>query len=354
LRQLGGFTLVELLVSFAVLSILMLVLASMVSLTSSTWQRTRSGVERFQQARVAFDTLARRLSEATLNTYYDYVDEDGNYGITQNGTGRDFIPDRYVRRSELRFKSGPGLTGLPGDPSHSVFFHAPAGFSENATNLHSLLNTCGFFVELGNDSGLLPGILPAAFARERFRLMQLLEPTEDFSIYQLVADNPKTASESWFKTPIANRSDTVSVIAENIIALVLLPKLSKADQAPKKGAKTYNDSSLAPGYSYDSTGKNEDANLNPSNQLPPVVEVTMVAIDENSASRMSSADRQELHGIVSGLFKTAGSTTDASKPGFAKDLKTLESHLVSKRIGFRIFNSNVIMKSAKWSRDQSN
>jgi uncharacterized protein (TIGR02599 family) len=348
-RKYTGFTLVEVLVSLAVLALIMVVMASMVNLTSSSWKRTRAGVERYQQARVAFDTITRRLSEATLNTYFDYVDSSGNYGITSNGTGRTFIPDRYVRRSELRFKSGPGLTGLSGDPSHSVFFHAPQGFADTPSNLSNLMNTCGFFVELGSDSGLLPGILPAAFARDRFRLMQLLEPTENFSIYQLVANDPKTTKEDWFKTPIANRAATVSIIAENIIALLMLPKLSKSDQVG-----SLDDSSLAPNYTYDSTATNSNAAINPSNQLPPVVLVTMVAIDETSAKRMTDSERTALRDLIAGLFKKAGSTTDSSTEGYAKDLKTLEDYLNSKRIDYRIFNSNVILKGAKWSREQKN
>lgn len=347
-RRSGGFTLVELLVSFAILALIMVVLATMVNLTSSTWKRTRAGVERYQQARVAFDTITRRLSEATLNTYFDYADSSGNYGIGANGTTSNFIPARYVRRSELRFKSGPGLTGLSGDPSHSVFFHAPQGFADTPSNLSNLMNTCGFFVELGSDSEFLPSFL-SGFAKQRFRLMQLLEPTEYFSIYQLVAGNAKTKSEAWFKTPIANRSETVSIIAENIIALVLLPKLSESDQVDG-----LTDSSLAPNYTYDSTEANSNAALNPSNQLPPVVHVTMVAIDETSAQRMTDTDRSALRDLIAGLFQKAGDTTDSTTDGYAKDLKTLEDYLNSKRIDYRVFSSNVILKGAKWSREQKN
>jgi hypothetical protein len=38
----------------------------------------------------------------------------------------------------------------------------------------------------------------------------------------------------------------------------------------------------------------------------------------------------------------------------AKDLRTLEDYLNSKRIDYRVFTSNVILKGAKWSREQKN
>ena len=114
------------------------------------------------------------------------------------------------------------------------------------------------------------------------------------------------------------------------------------------------DCSLAPNYTYDSTANNSNAAINPSNQLPPVVHVTMAAIDETSSKRMTDGDRTALRDLIAGLFKTAGSTTDSSKDGYAKDLKTLEDYLNSKRIDYRIFSSNVILKGAKWSREQKN
>ena len=86
------------------------------------------------------------------------------------------------------------------------------------------------------------------------------------------------------------------VLAENIIALIVLPKLTPADQ--KKGG--FNDGSLAPTYFYNSTGLDlkgttklsttANPTLNGTHQLPPVVEVAMVAIDETSAAMLSDAD----------------------------------------------------------------
>ena len=332
----GAFTLVEVLVACAVLMILMAVLAGMVSLTSRTWTGTRGKIEQFQQARAAFDALTATLSEATLNPALEYVDSSGNY---RDASDRTFVPARYVRRSDLRFKSGSDLTERDGTTTHAVFFQSPRGASEMLNGLDQLLNTCGFFVELGTDSDWLPGIVPASKARTRFRLIQLVEPTEKLGVYS-------SNGTSWYETPLED-TDTMSVAAENVVALVLLPKLTKADQ--DKGG--YQDSALAQNYLYDSTVALDDPNLNSKHQLPPVIQATMVAIDETSANRL---DHPALKTVLDGLFKTVGSTTDSAQHGLAKDLKTLEDFLTAQKISYRIFTSNIALKAAKWSREQAN
>ncbi len=124
--------------------------------------------------------------------------------------------------------------------------------------------------------------------------------------------------------------------------------LSRQDQA----AGGYSDASLAPQYLYDSTASSSDAALNPRHQLPSVVRVTLVALDEASAARMSSDEQQSLKTLVEGLFQSVGSTSDPSLPGYARDMQTLESFLSTRRLNYRVFQSSVPIKSAKWSREQ--
>lgn len=337
----SGFTIVELLVSFAVMALLMVLLAAMVGATSSTWRGTRGKVEQFQQAREAFEAVVARLSEATLNTYYDYEDAAGMLKTAANS--RTFEPDRYARQSELRFLSGPGLAGS----GHAVFFQAPGGESSDGAGLENLLNTFGFFVELGDDKRFLPPVLDASHARVRFRLLQYTEPAESLAIYRVTAADPQGQSRAWYQEGLADRGNVV-VVAENVVALVLLPKLSRQDQM----AGNYSDASLAPQYLYDSTASRSDPALNPRHQLPSMVQVTLVALDEASAARMSAADQAALKTLVDGLFLSVGSTTDPSLPGYAKDLQTLEGFLNSRGLSYRVFQSNVPIKSAKWSREQ--
>ena len=75
----GGFTLVELMVSTGLIALLMLLLLGTVDQTQNVWKRTTAKVAQFQASRAAFEAMNRRLSQATLNTYYRATDtQSGN------------------------------------------------------------------------------------------------------------------------------------------------------------------------------------------------------------------------------------------------------------------------------------
>jgi uncharacterized protein (TIGR02599 family) len=97
---LRGFTLVELIVAVGLLAIVLLLLASMTNSTASIWKLTSGKIEEFRSASNAFDSMTRRLSQATLNTYWDYDSPTA--------------PTKYFRHSELRFISGPALANSSG------------------------------------------------------------------------------------------------------------------------------------------------------------------------------------------------------------------------------------------------
>ncbi len=338
-----GFTLVELLVSMAVLSLLMVLLVSITDATRKSWSAATAKTQQFREAREAFEAITRRLSQATLNTYWDY---------SYPNNDRTQPPIEYIRQSELRFISGTGNDlGLGGKrTTHGIFFQAPLGYvsSSSYSRFHDLLNTWGFFIEYGSDQGLRPSFIDESILpyRNRFRLMELMEPSDAMTLYQQEAMNGGAegyTGKEWYGVPLASASN-LGVVAENIIALVILPKLSAADQA----AGNYTDTSLAPDYLYDSTGlgmsTTGDANLNPKNQLPPVVQVTMVAVDESSANRMGDAGASSLKAKLDSLF---------SEPlAMQSDLQELEEYLVGHQINYRIFTTNISIRSAKWSRSQ--
>jgi uncharacterized protein (TIGR02599 family) len=132
LRPHPGFTLVEIMVSLAVLTILLLISAQVIGQVQSTWSASNARVSQFREARIAFDILSRNLSQATLNTYIDY---DNNYLATAgSSSATSTAPSNYIRRSELQFVCGPAsslVTATGGGPSelpgHAVFFQAPLG-----------------------------------------------------------------------------------------------------------------------------------------------------------------------------------------------------------------------------------
>ena len=336
-----------------ILSLLMVVLVSMVDRTSTLWKNTTGKIEQFREARNGFESITRRLSQATLNTYWDY--------------DAPTAPTKYIRQSELRYLSGDtgtisGMADLP-RPTHGVFFQAPLGFVQDSTGgtdqLENLLNTWGYFIEVTDDSALRPPFVNTP-PKNRFRLMEMMEPSEKNNLYKYTSGldtnkKPKSSSyvgNEWFVDSLKSTPRPVHVLAENIIALVLLPKLSPNDQ----NAGGYADSSLAPAYAYDSTKSNADANLNSKNQLPPVMQLNMVAVDEKSAGRMDNA---ALQSKLANLFTTASKLNsdlrrDATTYPDPTNDPSLEAYLINKHVNYRIFTTNISVKGAKWSREQKN
>lgn len=360
-RDCAAFTLVELLSSMALLLILMVLLLSMVEQTSKIWRQTTGRAETFREARLGFESMTRQISQATLNTYWDYFDAAGN---PRNVNATDFVPAQYKRQSELRFISGfeSGPTGLikvtnsdstqstpPLRPGHAVFFQAPLGYTESPQYVgqENLLNTWGYYVEYTSDTGLKPKFIKKP--KNRFRLMELMEPSEALTLYSLTSGKPGLKSTDpqgmdWFRIPLAGTTPVrTRMMAENVVALVILPKLSKQDEEAGAGI-------LSPSYSYDSTTSNSDPALNPKNQLPPVVQISLIAIDESSAGRLSAFAAPDQ---VLGLQASATPRLFAKADQYDADLTTLKTNLLGRRLSYRIFSTSVPIRSAKWSTEQA-
>jgi uncharacterized protein (TIGR02599 family) len=360
----AGFTILELLVASAVLAIIAVLMLGMTDSVRKIYTQTIPRVQAYRDARRAMEVLAASISQATLNTYLDYVNSAGDYRFSPSGNSSTFVPARYVRTSELRFLSGNGTAGTaagsPSRPTHSVFFQAPLGVvSSGATNyvgLENLLNSVGFFIEFRDDSGSRPDFFtnlpnPPPLSH-RFRLIQAIQPSDRLTVYKYTAANPGLKSSdangtAWMTDMLASTS---RVVADNIIALVILPRLGAADQA----AGGYQGDALAPDYRYDSTGSNTDPALNPNSQLPPLVDLTLVAVDERAFARFQGNSSTPKDLGLGTLFQTVGDLTNSANPGYAKDLKTLEATLTQNMIDYRVFSVGVPIKAARWSKSQKN
>jgi uncharacterized protein (TIGR02599 family) len=344
-----AFTLVELLVSMSVLTILLLIVTNVISETQKAWSQASSRVSQFREARAAFDVITRNISQATLNTYWDYKRSNPN-DIAE-------LPSKYERTSELSFVCGQGSMLLRNSAnagnvsSHAVFFQAPLGNTkegENA-NLNNLLCGRGYYVLYGSDAPFLPAFLPNTYAKMRFRLMEYSPAAETNRIYSDGFRPIETNNgSSWFErdamAPI-NASETdenrspARPIAENIIALIISPRLS-----PKE-AGNLDPTSIAPTYEYDST---KVANVTtPGTQgtqhlIPPLLEVTMVALDGPSAEKLENLSHSpSLLGDAGVSFSNAAS--------YQEDVKSLEDYLIEQRLNFRVFRATIPMRSSKWS-----
>lgn len=72
-RRRGGFSVVELLVAFTVLSVLMTILLAAVPSVTSTWIESERRIETYQRARGALELLTRELTPAVVDTRMQFV-----------------------------------------------------------------------------------------------------------------------------------------------------------------------------------------------------------------------------------------------------------------------------------------
>jgi uncharacterized protein (TIGR02599 family) len=86
--------------------------------------------------------------------------------------------------------------------------------------------------------------------------------------------------------------------------------------------------------------------------LPPILKVTMVALDEVSGEFLSRAEndamRKEVLTAAAGMFQSATNYTKElegqdGKPG------TLQALLSSKKLSYRVFTTTIALKQARWS-----
>ena len=308
-----GFSLVEVLVAMAVFALLLVLLASAGKSTLQIWSRARGQISSFQSARDTFESLTRKLSQATLNTYWGY----------NNATN----PTQYLRRSELQFVCGQAAALLGADygPTDAAFFQSPSGYSLNATNrpLNQLLNSCGYFIQFGSDQTNRPGFVNSP-ARWRYRLMELVQPTEELSVHE------QRGTKDWYQTAVA--AGEAWPVADNIIALVIRPLRSLAAD-PSQNREITTD------YAYDSSAGNSSTTTT-ANQLPPLLGMTLVAIDEASAERITK-------GSTPPAWVTPDLFTETAK--FDTDLKTVENNLIRDHVNYRIFSTEIALPGSKWS-----
>jgi len=444
-----GFTLIELLVSTTIMVIVMLVLLQVIAGMTNIWHTSAGTISTFQSARAAFTTMTRTLSRATLKTYIDYVDANGaaiSESTTESGT---FAPiSSFTRSSELTFIAGPTTqmvtgptsnvnftSGANGDvhlnfPGDCVFFQAPLGIINSSIGaaapekfLQRSLNTIGFYVSFNQvtNGGTLPPWLSTALnlgtataqSLPRFRLYEYIEPTENVHVYNDTAGvTPITAANDYYPSikyipvNVKATNGTIQptyqsvVLAENIVLLIIRPRLEPPDEqtlanagglinAATAGAVTYGpttaNSIISPNYNYDSRAWWGGAmGASPAftmvapyvsnrislpvyarlmrNQLPPILDVAMVAVDPNTTVRFSPIAGPPITPNLAFQLPTVaypvvapyttpivpGAVPFTNSVNMDVDLANYGVQLASNHIRFRIFRSSVQLEGAAW------
>lgn len=339
-----GFSLIELMVSMGILSILMLMLTVLLDQIQKSWRFSESRISQFREARVAFDVMTKNLGQASLNTYLDLNDEDG-----------DGVYDGYFRTSELHFltvkSEDLNVGGSQVPVGQAVFFQAPLGFSTKYRNLNSLFNGRGYFVAFGGDRNFKPSFV-SSDERYRFRLMEFRPPAEENLIFadgqsDRESGNPQVFDE-WFRQKGGagggSFEDHLNPLAENIIALIVSPRDS-LDTAGGSRRDTF--SKIAPRYEFDSNATKEaigaDAFDKYAQQIPPLVRVTMIAIDEAAAVRYEngSTPPSDFTAPIASRFNDS--------ENYNRDIEAITEELNAKGISHKVFSSLVMLRSSKWS-----
>jgi uncharacterized protein (TIGR02599 family) len=311
----AAFTILEVMVASAVFIMLLGLLMSTISQTSTVTRRATEKVSAFQGARSAFELLTSKLSQATMNSYWDYDSPT--------------TPTKYIRKSELHFIVGPaGQDSLPGTSGtgQAVFFQAPGGVTGDATysGMDNLLNAFGYYIDYKEESGL--AFQTTAATTYRYRLMRSVVNTDSLEVY---TDN-STLGSAWIS---GNNS---AVVAENIVYMAIWPRKATSEDSAGNALTTT--------FAYNSR-LNATSSPQPdtANQLPPTVQVTLVAIDETSAQRfcISSTAPTQISSAFSGLFTTS------SVSQFESDLETLAQQLTANGVNFRVFTTIVPMRESK-------
>ena len=118
----AGFSLVEMLVAMAVLTIILLITAQMTGDVAKIWSTTSAKVDSFQSARAAFELMTDELRQATVNTYYDYFDANGNTlqmrGV--NLSGLEFVAVQGWDASDPWGGVAPNFTAIKTWKSNTV------------------------------------------------------------------------------------------------------------------------------------------------------------------------------------------------------------------------------------------
>jgi uncharacterized protein (TIGR02599 family) len=313
----SGFTLVEVMATLVIVLVVLVALAQFMTGVDAAWKTAAS--DPFAEAQEVFDTIARHLAAATLAPYQDYADTTEAFR-----TSAAFVPDHIARRSDLAFVCGPGLVaGGRTTIGDAVFFLEPAGYTQTDAHagLGHLLNAMGYFVEFGDDDTTPTFIAPFSHSY-RWRLKQITQPAEALQIYA------NTTSPPWIQS-LTQTGAPVTVLAENIVALVVLPERAASDTG----------TALAPTFSYDSRDTTNRLTLH---QLPPRLRLALVAIDPTSATRLAALNGSTPPPLVAATLFQQAAQLDA-------DLAALDGSLTAQKIGHRVLQREISLSSAEWS-----
>ena len=191
--------------------------------------------------------------------------------------------------------------------------------------MEHLLNAVGYFVEFGNDTDAPSFLLPTV-QRWRWRLKQILQPAESLQIFAT------TSSSAWIQQVVSSEA-TTPALAENIIALIILPERAASDTG----------TALSQDFRYDSR---DATNPLTRHQLPARLRVAFMAIDEASAQILAGQNGSNPPALVAASLFQKATQLDT-------DLASLDGTLTAQKINHRLFQREILLPAAAWSNTSS-
>ena len=314
-------------------------------------------------------------------------------------------------------------------PGHAVFFQAPLGFtsaetgtginaSRNYAALTNMLATVGYYVKWDKDQSLPPFVSADANMvadRYRYRLMEVLQPGETNMIfnnsnYTEISNlpggqqSPYRWATDWIQVALGRQDlpnqivqnyvptvggkvkksiDYSRPLAENVVAMLILPKRAEHD---RENPTRWDD--LTQDFEYDSRPQEafvqQKREVTSSNldvvsvlkardkrlprqlhQLPAIVQVTMIAIDDASAVKLQDYVVNRNGGTppdwMKGMFNTVstpeaflremGDPANLTQDSLIYKISNPGGKLPTPRLNYRVFTTDVVMRGAKWTKD---
>ncbi|HEY5745789.1 MAG TPA: type II secretion system protein [Chryseolinea sp.] len=285
-----AFTLPEMMVSVAILSIVVVLLSSMVGAVNKAWLSGRQRVENFQNGRAILEMISRELSPALISNHLQFVQNPGTIGA-QN----------------LDALLSSGYSQVPN--SDSLFWQAP--FNGNS---YGNVAEYGYFLTRNTTKSPPEYQLQRFhFARDAASANPSPSPTPEYFIF----DGPTvytgagyTAETRWLPVTevpwlahlTADQFQAVTTaLSDGVIALWIRCLDANRDPIPwLKNAGSYSGASplkynSVAGFNPATPGtpnsfKYTDMNSTvPANRLPDSVEITIVTVDSQTLLRQGSS-----------------------------------------------------------------
>lgn len=199
--------------------------------------------------------------------------------------------------------------------------------------------------------------------------MEFRQPTEYFQAYKLgLRDLPNSTSRTqlyrWFTEGLYSVNSewntqvqpsgtrgffrTTRVVSDNIIAMILRPRAANQLQ---QGGGGGNAVPIAPDYHFDTRRFQWEggvASQQSRHILPPILDITFVAVDENSflqfAARENIRSAEDDPVLVNESYFRQYAQ-------FNQDLQNLEQDLQRRKLDYRIFTTSIRLRESRWQEN---